>query len=101
MCSVNANGVKNSPITRRDVLLANGMLDPRKFVIQGKIAQSKPDTVDVNLQKMDVLKSMMKFHKDLELAADTMHANDVPFLTTMHKNSNYGKISALKNLKYQ
>ena len=41
----------------------------------------------------------MKFYKDVELAADVMHVNDVPFLTTISSNMHYGTISTLNNLE--
>ena len=41
----------------------------------------------------------MKCCKDAELAADTMHANDVPFLTTMSENIHHGEIYTANNLK--
>ena len=101
MHSVNANDIKNSPITRRDFLLVKEMLGPSKCAIQGKTTRSKPDFVDVTLHKIDAPKSTMKFYKDVELSADVMHGNDVLFLTTMSENMHYGKISALDNLKCQ
>ena len=41
----------------------------------------------------------MKFSKDVELEADDIHVNCVPFLTTMSSNIHHGTIAALNNLK--
>ena len=77
------------------------MLGPIKHAIQGKTTRSKPDVFDVNLQKMDVPNSIMKFYKDEKLAMDAMHVNYVPFLTKMSESIHYGTIAALNNLKCQ
>ena len=77
ICSINTNGIKNSIMTRRDLLLAKEVLGARNHAIQGKTARSNPDIVGVSLFKIDVLKSTMTFYKDVELATDPMHANDV------------------------
>ena len=55
--------------------------------------------VHITLQKIDVPRSIMNFYKDIEIAADTMHVNDVPFLTTMSSITHYGTIAYLNNLK--
>ena len=41
------NGVKNSPITQRDMKLALDMLGKSAFGVQGKKIQHQPDAVDV------------------------------------------------------
>ena len=43
--------VKNSPIDKRYVELATGMLGKSKFVSQGKITRSQPSAVDAMLQQ--------------------------------------------------
>ena len=94
------NGVKNSPITRRDAMLMKEMLGPSKHETQVKTNRSKPDAVDVTSKKIDVPRYIMKFYKDVELAEDVMHVKDVPFLTTITSHMNYGTVEALKTLKY-
>ena len=60
---------------------------------------SRPDPVDVTLQKLDVPKSIMNFYKGVEMLADVMHVNDFPFVTTASNNVHYDTITALANLK--
>jgi hypothetical protein len=39
------NGIKNSPITKRDVKMAYDMLGRSKYSVQGKTVRRQPDAV--------------------------------------------------------
>ena len=75
------------------------MLGPRKHTMKGETTRCGLDPVHITMQKLDVLKSIMKICKGVELSADFIHLNDVPFMTTMSNNIHHGTIDALANLK--
>ena len=50
------NGMKNSPITRRDTEVAGDMLGPSKHTSKGKETRSKAEAVNVNLHVVNVLR---------------------------------------------
>ena len=75
------------------------MIEPINHSIKDKTASSKPDAVGVPLQKINALRSIMKFYKDVEVAADVIRANNVPFLAKMSENTCCGTITAVDNLK--
>ena len=97
--SAGTTRIKNSLIARRDMLLAKYMLGQSKHAIERKTARSKPDSVDIDLQKIDVPRSIMNFRKDEDVAADVTHANDFPLLTTASENTHCGEIADMDKLK--
>ena len=56
------------------------MLGPSHYSAKGKTKQTQPDTVDVTLKKINVPKTIRQFYNKVELGANVMFINDVPFL---------------------
>lgn len=97
--SVSTNGVQNSPITKRDVKLANDMLGRSKFAIHGKTVKSKPDAVNAKENIVAVPPTIMEYYKEAELSVDVMHVNKIPFLVTVSKHIHFITVNALENMK--
>ena len=99
MYSVNTNGIKNSPFTQRDVELSKEMLGPSKYVAKGKTTRTKPDAVNVTLQRVDIPRTIKQFYSNAVLSVDVMFLNDVPFLTSISEHMHYGIAKPADNLK--
>ena len=59
------------------------MLGPSKHMPKGKELRSKVETVNVNLQMVDMPRKIQQHHNNVELSVDVMCLNDVPFLTRL------------------
>ena len=67
-----------NPITRRDVDVFASVLSPSKCDVQGKIIRIQPDKVDVSVQRVDVLRKIIRnFYNDVELSVDVIHLNNL------------------------
>ena len=79
--SVMTNGIRNNPISRRDIKICNEMLGKSMHAAKGKRTMKQSDPVDVSSQVVEILPSIIEHYGSVQLAADMMHVNDVPFLT--------------------
>ena len=52
--SVNTNGIRNNPLTKRDALIAYEMVGRSEHAAQGKTKRCQPSAVDVHLQTVEV-----------------------------------------------
>ena len=92
--SLITNGIKNSPISKRDVDLTIDVLGKRQFAVQGKTTRSQPSVADETMQKIVVPKTIKQCYDNAELAAEEMHLNDLPSVTSLSDTMNYGTIRA-------
>ena len=99
MYSVVTNGIKNNPITKRDVELCTEMLGKSKYMAQGKTTMKGAEAVDKDAQLIELPPMVKLYYSDVELEADVLFVNDVPFLTTISRNIHYGTATAVDNLK--
>ena len=97
--SVLTNGIKNNPISKRDVQICNDVLGRIKCIAQGKTTMKQSDPVDVNSQIVKLPPATLTHYSNVQLAADVMCVNDVPFLTSMSNHLHHGSSSAVDNLK--
>ena len=75
------------------------MLGPSKYIAQGKTTRKQSNAVDVNLQRMSVPRTIQKYYSEVVLDADIMHLNNIPFITYVSQNINYGTVVGVDNLQ--
>ena len=75
------------------------MLGPIRCTVQGKTIRKRPHPVDLTLQRICVLRYIMKFYINTELSADVMFVNDVPFVASISENVHYGTVGAVNNMR--
>jgi hypothetical protein len=95
--SAMTNGIKNSPITKRDVKMTYVMLGRSIYGIQGKTVRHQPNTVITEL--MPVPTKISDYYTNVALSVDVMHVNKVPFLVSISEHIHHGTISALDSMK--
>ena len=95
--SAMTNGIKNSPITRRDVKMALNMLGRSKYAVEGKTVRRQPNAVVT--ESMTVPTTILDYYVDVSLSVDIMHVNKVPFLISISQHIHYGTIRALDSMK--
>ena len=93
------NSVIDSPIRQKHILMAIDALGKSGYAIQGKTTRTQSEEVDVADAVTEVPPSIMNHYKDVELSADVLFVNKVPFLATISKHIHYGTIESLPNLK--
>ena len=97
--SVSTNRINNNPISRRDVQTCQDMLGKSKHVDQGENTMRSSEPIDVNSQNVELSPTILTHYGSVQLAADIMHVNDVPFLTSISNHLHYGTSKAVDNLK--
>jgi hypothetical protein len=95
--SAMTNGIKNSPITKRDVKMAYDMLGRSKYGVEGKTVRRQPDAVVTD--SMPVPTTILDYYTDVSLSVDVMHVNQVPFLVSISEHIHYGTIRGLDSMK--
>jgi hypothetical protein len=75
------NGIKNSPISARDVDMMNDILDVSLYRLKEKFIRRQLDEVETNM--IPLPKSVEDHYKDVTLAVDVMHVNKIPFLVSV------------------
>ncbi|OEU10337.1 hypothetical protein FRACYDRAFT_247347 [Fragilariopsis cylindrus CCMP1102] len=95
--SAMTNGIKNNPITKKDINMALAMLGKSKYSVQGKTVRHQPDAVDA--QEISVPTKILDYYSSVTLSIDVMHVNKVPFLISISEHIHYGTIKALHSMK--
>ena len=72
MYSVDNNVINNSPITRRDAEVSSDMLGSSKQMPKVKETMSKAEVVNVNLQMVDVPKTIQQHCNNIDLSVDVI-----------------------------
>ena len=91
------NGIKNNPITARDVNIALKMLGKSKYRVEGKLVRNQPDAVIT--EYFPVPTSIFDYYKNFVLSVDVLFVNQIPFLASISKNIHYGTVKALDPMK--
>ena len=99
--SASTNGIKNSPITKRDVLLAIDMLGNSEHAMAGKTTRTQPDAVNAEEQLVELPPTIINHYRNVELSVDVLHVNRLPFLGSLSKNIHYSTVDALDNMRTQ
>ena len=92
------NGIKNNPITKRDVEICDDMLGPSSYAAKGKTTRTKLDAIDTKAQMVEVPLAVRKHYNNVKISTDVMHVNDIPFLTSVSHDMHYGTSLAVDNL---
>jgi hypothetical protein len=95
--SAMTNGIKNNPITKRDIAMALEMLGKSRYSVQGKTVRHQPDAVET--ESIPVPTKMLDYYSSVTLSVDVMHVNKVPFLISISEHIHYGTIKALDSMK--
>ena len=86
-------------MTIRDVYISNDILGPSKYAAQGKSTRTQSATVDMNRQQIDVPLNICQYYNGIELSADVMYVNNIPFLASISDNIHYGTADTIDNLQ--
>ena len=94
------NGIKNNRFTSRDIKIYKDMLGPSRFTAKGKTTKKQLDAVDLKVETVKVLTEVKIYYTKVEVLADIMYVDNVPFLTLILYNVYYDTITVVNNLKY-
>ena len=97
--SVMTNDIRSNPNSRRDVQINNGILGKSKHIAPGKTTMKALDPIDVSNQTAELPPTEMTHYGAVQLIAEVMHVNDVPFLTSTSNHVNYGTSNTVNNMK--
>ena len=97
MYAAATNSIKNSPITRRDITLALDMLGKSEYAVRGKTTGTQSEAVTEQL--VEVPRTIINHYRNVELSADVLHVNKIPFLATLSRHIHYTTIGALDDMK--
>jgi hypothetical protein len=95
--SAMTNGIRNNPITKRDITMALNMLGKSRYSVQGKTVRHQPDAVDT--ESIPVPTRILDYYNSVTLSVDIMHVNKVPLLIRVSYHIHYGTIKALDSMK--
>ena len=95
---VTTNGIRNNPITKRDILIAHEMLGRSKYAAKGKTKRRQPSAIDMHQQTVEVPRVIKEYYSDVELSVDVMHLNNIPFVTSISEHIHYGTAGAIDNM---
>ena len=93
------NGIRNSPITKEDVLMTLRQLGKSVYAVQGKNVRHQPDAVNVDEARVELPPKILEYYKKVELSVDVLHVNSIPFLGSISKNIHYVTYNALDSMK--
>ena len=88
--SVLTNGIKNNPISKRDIEICQNMC---------KMTMTQSDPIDINSQTIELPPTTLTHYGNIKLAADVLHVNDVPFLTSISNHAHCRTCKAVDNVK--
>ena len=92
---INNHLLPNNRITARDVMTAEEIFGKDLGAIQGKTTRNKTEPVPSDYVNMPP--DILKFHKDVTLAADLMFVNKIPFLITTSRSIQFTTAERLDN----
>ena len=92
---IQMNLIRNCPVTEEDIKIAEKVFGKDITTLKGKSVRTKP--VPVVTDYVSVPKALMKKHRNVELCADIMFIQGLPFLTTISKKIKYRTIEWLKD----
>ena len=99
LCSVLTNGIKNNHISKRDVQTCQDMLGRSKYVSQGKTTMRASDPIDVISQTVELPPTTLTHYGNIQLAADVLHVNGVPVLTSVPNHLHCGTSKVVDNME--
>ena len=97
--SAETNGLMNSPVTKRDLILSWDMLGTSEHISAGKTTKTQPPAINADEQLVELPPSIAQYYRDVEISVDVLHVNRLPFLASISKNIHYSTIDALDNMR--
>ena len=97
--AVHNNSLRNNVISERDMDVCNDMLGRSKCVSQGIRTMRSSNTINVHNQLIELSPTTKNYYSNLQMAADTLYVNNVPFLTSTHDHMHCGTSNDINNLK--
>ena len=91
---VRTNGLKNCPITIKDISIAEKIFGDDVSTLKGKTTRKKPNIV-VN-EYIEVPEELMQAQRDAHLCVDIMYIPMQMFLVTVSKHIEYISIDPIK-----
>ena len=88
------NLLPNANVNEHDVRRAEKLYGPDLGTLKGKTTRRKPPRVDTSLI---VPPTIAEEHKDVTIAIDVLHVNNVAFLATISRRIHFGTIEAIQN----
>ena len=79
--SVSTNSIKNNPLTKRDIEIYNEILGCSRYALKGKTTIYSSELIDSNSQLITVLETIKLYYGNIQLAANILNMNNIPFLT--------------------
>ena len=95
---VDNNMVKDLPITRKDVTLAEEIYGPNIYAIKGKTVNKKVDHVIAPIT--NIPKQILKEYKNVTLCIDVTFVNSIIFLLTMSQHIDFVAAQYVPTKKY-
>ena len=92
-----ASSLPNSPVTPRDVLIANKLFGLNIGTLKGKTTQCGPPIVDSPMP-VDIT-SILEYYGEVTLCVDLMYVNKVPLLVTLSQSIKFGMVEAVADWK--
>ena len=93
----NTNSIKNSSITRRDMLIAKEMLD-KVSMLHKKTRRYQPNTINIYSKTVEVLQNIKDYYSKVDISVDIMHLNNIPFLASISEYIHQGIAGVLDNI---
>ena len=87
--------IKNCPVTEEDVVIAEKVFGKDISALKGKSTRTKP--VPVKTDVVAIPKALKQQHRKVELCADIMFAQNIPFLTTISRRLCYRTAQVIPN----
>ena len=94
---IDANVIKNSPITRDALRNAEAIWGISTAYLEGKISRKRNEPVQLHNEVITSIPPyILQHHQSVVLGMDIMKINSVPFLTTISRSIRFGTITELK-----
>ena len=92
---IDNNMIKNCPVTRRDMLMAEDMFGVNTNIVKGKTVRRRPGHVreDISNVPPDILKN----YREVTLGMDIFHVNGIKFLRTISRHLMFRTSTCIRN----
>ena len=95
---VQANGIRNCPITVEDIANAEKIFGPSVSGLKGKTKRRKPKAAEETF--VPIPKELLKNNQQLDLCVDVMKIGGLRFLTSIDKTIGYRSAVYIKNEEF-
>ena len=90
------NSIKNYPFPPRAIRIARKNLGPSIYAgIKGKQTKHKINLIEIDGRVLPLPITIEENYKEVTLAVDVLHVNEISFLTMISCNIHYGAVCTL------